>query len=464
MIRPGLIVIGLAVLATMLGLLFSAPPAAAQGWDSDYDRRIQEVISGLAKLNGLLGWTPNQPESWPVLSDHDYGNFASKRPLQGISWRRDINPHLPSSLSLSGLKLQRAADFSRLSALQYLDLHDNQLRGLNLDGNGELATLNAANNQLTSANIGGCPRLTYLSLANNNLEKLNLENNQSLQTLLISSNRLRELNLKGLIRLRELEAMNNGLEALDLSRSTALTRLLISHNNIKELDLSQNADLVELAVQANELVRLDLENKAGLRELAVGRNRLKELKLDNLPEIARLSAAHNEISTLDISGCLKLETLELNGNPLSLLITGENDLQMLVSLNLDGCRLPLSALLPLSGLAKSRARFGAQENVFFEETELSLDQPLDLSAEAELNGSPTVFTVLTDKKRRVRPELYHEEGGVFTFKAPGRYRIEMTNERVFSSEINKLTGRTRRFKVKAVSGLITVSPSRSGEL
>lgn len=447
--------VALAWLAALL--LLSPRPLPAQPWNPHYDQRIQEVVAGLTKVNGLTGWTPNAPDSWPLLPEHAYRNFASKRPVAGIGWQTAFEPARPAGLSLSNLKLQRAADFSRLS-LRYLDLHDNQLRGVNLDGNADLDELNLANNQLNSIKLADCPRLRYLSLANNGLKAVNLAANTELRELFVSFNHLSELDLSRNQLLTDLGATNNQLESLDLSKARHLSRLMVSYNRIKNLDLASNPELAELGARDNELDHLDLRHNGRLTELLVSRNRLREIKLDNQPDLARLSADNNQLTSLDISRCPKLEVVELNNNPLSEFRLGDNDLQHLASLNLDGCRLPLSALKPLTDKAKSRSRFGTQAQVLFEHLSLAQHEQLDLSAEAEFDGTPTQFILLTEKGRRARPDSYQAEGGVLTFKAPGRYLVEMTNEKIFSSQINQTSGRVRTVKAKAVTGLVEVRP------
>lgn len=444
-----------------LWLLWTGGPsqAVAQGWDMDYEQRAQEVIAGLTRVNGLLGWTANNPSSWPEIVTTKGPAFKAERPDQGVLWRRASGPAGLSTLILANLKLQRVADFSRLPHLDRLDVYGNQLRGLNLDGNHSLTVVTAMKNQLGGIKLSSCPDLRRLSLSNNQLKEIDVSANPRLSVLFLSANRLTELDLSRNPELAELEVMNNQLGGLDLSANPLLTRLLASYNRIGELDLMANHQLTELGIRNNELTKLDLNFNPKLTNLNVSRNRLNELDLSSARELVRLSADQNLFSRLDLSHNPALENIELHNNPLSELHIDGNEMLKLNSLNLDGCRLPLSALVALTGKAKSRARFGNQEKVFFEQTNLGQNEILDLSSEAELDGVKTRFVVLTEKKRRVRPDLYTEEGGRLTFKAPGSYLVEMSNDKVFSTETNELTGRVRSFKVKAVTGLIEVVPN-----
>jgi hypothetical protein len=193
-----------------------------------------------------------------------------------------------------------------------------------------------------------------------------------------------------------------------------------------------------------------------LKELIAGRNRLRALDVSRNPSLTRLSAEQNLLTALDLSRNPSLETLEAQGNPLRDVRLGNNELSELRTLNLDGCRLPLSRLAPLVGRGQLRTRFGRQEDVLFEHRVLPLNESLDLSAEAVIDGAPTSFTVLSEKKRRLRPSDYQEANGRITFKYPGLYYIEMTNPRVNSSETSPTAKRPRLFKTRVRTGAVEV--------
>jgi hypothetical protein len=150
--------------------------------------------------------------------------------------------------------------------------------------------------------------------------------------------------------------------------------------------------------------------------------------------------------------------LEASGNQLTEISLAPE--APLVSLNLDGGRLPLSSLAPLTGRARDRTRFGRQSRVLFDGLSLGLREELDLSAEAEFGGVPTEFQVLNEKSRRLSPSYYTQEGGRLRFNVPGRYLVEMTNPQVFSSErgAGGAAARIRRVKAKVVTGLVEVRP------
>lgn len=448
----------LTIVLLVLGAAAGPGGALAQGFDREYEQRAQEVVAGLVRLNGLSGWAPDAPAAWPRSDalDHDLSR-ASIRRVPAATWDRSSSPARLIALNLTNLNLQRTADFSGLSALRRLELSGNGLRAVNLDGDSALIHISALKNQLAGLRVGGCPDLRHLALANNQLEKLDVSANPRLETLIVSMNRLSALDVSRNPNLTILEAMNNRLAALTVSSNPALVRLRVSYNQLSELDVSRHPALTELGVRNNELTALDVSGNEGLTELTAGRNKLRRLDLSRNPRLTALSVDQNLLSVLDISLNPALETVEAQDNPLEEVVIGDNRLTILRSLNLDGCRLPLSRLAPLTGRAQNRVRFGSQENVLFERRVIAPGELLDLSGEAVINGSSTVFTVLSKKKRRVRPTDFTEEGGRIRFKSPGLYYVEMTNPIVFSSEAAGSSGQTRRFKTRVRTGAVEVA-------
>ena len=430
--------------------------AVAQSFDPEYDQRAQEVVAGLTRLNGLPGWTANTPAAWPRSADLDEDlSRASVRRQPAVTWNRDASPAVLTGLNLANLNLQRVADLSGLPALRRLELSGNSLRGVNLDGDSGLVHISALKNQLSTLRVSGCPDLRHLALSNNQLERLDVSANPRLESLMVSMNRLTALEVSANPALINLDVINNQLAGLSVAANPGLTRLQVSYNRLRALDVSRNLRLAELGARDNELSSLDVSANEGLVELTAGRNRLSRLDLSRNPQLARLSVEQNQLSELDLSNNPALETVEAQDNPLTDIKLGPNELKELRSLNLDGCRLPLSRLAPLAGRARDRVRFGSQEKVLFDHQVVPLNEPLDLSGEAVIDGRPTAFSVLTDKKRRVRPNDFSETGGVISFKKPGLYHVEMTNERVTSSEGGS-SGPVRRFKTKARTGVVEV--------
>jgi hypothetical protein len=433
-------------------------PAPAFGAEPAYEIRAQAVAAGLIRVNGLRHWPADDPAAWPPLpADFSRLRRESGRPVLGAAFNSG-RPARLTALALVNAGLDRVADLSRLTALAALALSCNRLRGLNLAGDEALVYLAAMKNQISSLDLASTPLLTALDLSNNELVRLDLAGNPLLDEVNLSRNRLKDLDLRNNRELTRLEVTGNQLAGLDISGNPGLTLLRASHNRLRALDLAANTRLTGLDLRNNALAVLDLSRNPDLKELVVGRNRLIWLDLSHNPDLTRLEAEHNRLPSLDLGHCGRLEILEAPGNPLTAVNVAPE--APLVSLNLDGGRLPLSSLAPLTGRARDRTRFGRQSRVLFETLALDLREELDLSAEAEFGGVPTEFQVLDEKSRRLKPAYYTLEGGRLRFNVPGLYLVEMSNPQVFSSERGGGAGaaRFRRVKVKAVTGLVEVRP------
>jgi hypothetical protein len=445
-------------LAAALWFMAAFFPAPAFGEEPAYEARAQAVAAGLIRLNGLRHWPADDPAAWPPLpADLSRLRRESGRPVLGAAFSPG-QPARLTALALVNAGLERVADLSGLTALTALDLSGNRLRGLNLAGDEALVSLAVMRNQLSSLDLASSPILTALDLSNNELVRLDLAANPLLDEVNLSRNRLKDLDLQNNRELTRLEVTGNQLAGLDISANPGLNLLRASYNRLRALDLAANPVLTWLDLRNNALDVLDLSRNPDLRELVVGRNRLTRLDLSHNPGLTRLEAEHNRLTSLDLGHCGRLEILEAPGNPLTEIKVSPE--APLVSLNLDGGRLPLSSLAPLTGRARDRTRFGRQSRVLFETLVLALREELDLSAEAEFGGVPTEFQVLDEKSRRLKPAYYTLEGGRLRFNVPGRYLVEMSNPQVFSSERGGGSGaaRLRRVKVKAVTGLVEVRP------
>lgn len=433
-------------LSLALGL---AAATQAQAFDPAYEERAQRLIAELTRLNGLRGWKPDDPGSWPQIPPGAPGGR-----LAAVRWS-STQPARLELLSLVNMKLQRAADFSSLSSLKELELAGNSLRAINLDGNRSLRSLGVSANQLASLRLAPCPQLERLTVSNNQLASLDLSANGALKELSVSANQLSRLDLSRQSALESLEAINNRLDEISVDSCPNLTRLWLSHNQLKTLKLENNPRLAELGLRDNELAEISLGANIYLRELNISGNRLSWLHLSSNPLLISLAASDNQLAELDLSGHERLQELTLANNPLRKIEVGANQFSALKSLNLDGCHLPLSHLAFWAGRAERRARLGTQTEALFSQLKLETGQTLDLSAEAFIDGEESKFSVLTDRKRRAKPEAYELSAGRVTFHRAGRYLILMTNEKVYSSD-RRGEGQQRRSKVKVYTGLIEV--------
>lgn len=103
--------------------------------------------------------------------------------------------------------------------------------------------------------------LTSLRIANKNISDLTgLKDFTALEFLEVNDNNLTTVDLSSNTMLNNLSIYNNSLEALDLSANTLLFRINCDNNKIAGLDLSTNAVLRDLSCQSNQLTSLNVKN------------------------------------------------------------------------------------------------------------------------------------------------------------------------------------------------------------
>ncbi len=114
-----------------------------------------------------------------------------------------------------------------------LELNDNQLTALNVQGCAALQSLICTGNQLSSLNVQGCNGLKMLACHYNQLTELNVEGCTALKMLACFHNQLTELNAQGFSALKELDCSGNQLNA------EAMTKIL---NALPEREAGKNGE------------------------------------------------------------------------------------------------------------------------------------------------------------------------------------------------------------------------------
>lgn len=195
-------------------------------------------------------------------------------------------PYL-KKLNLSNNKITDPMDFSKNTALEYLD-HSGNLLGqsasssaLALSDNKNLKELNLSNNGLTDDRV---PSLEHNKL----LEKLDLSNNQLVAPVGLAANTaLTHLNLSN-------NQLGTGAGALELTLHTDLVELNLSNNGLDNNSmpaLTNNKALETLNLSNNTaLTELNVSDLAALKSLDVsGDSGLENLNIDNCTSLTSLN-------------------------------------------------------------------------------------------------------------------------------------------------------------------------------
>ncbi|MCE7990989.1 MAG: hypothetical protein HEP71_03380 [Roseivirga sp.] len=156
--------------------------------------------------------------------------------------------------------------------LQNLSLKANQLQSLDISQNTELEKLDVIVNELKSVTgLDKTTKLRTLNLAWNDLVTLDL-NLPTLEGLNVEQNLLTSLKVDGCTSLEYLLATQNQIVALNTDTNRALKHLKVSYNQITSLALSNNTNLEKLWTSGNQLSNLDVSQSPGLYDLRIIRN------------------------------------------------------------------------------------------------------------------------------------------------------------------------------------------------
>ena len=221
------------------------------------------------------------------------------------------------------------------------------------------------------------------------------------------SNQLTSLDVSGCAALTYLNCYDNQLTALDVSHNTALEVLVFESNQLTTLDVSNNTALTDLWCASNQLTALDVSNNTALTHLDCKGNQLTALNVSKNTALTDLWCDSNQLTALDVSGCTALTGLGCSGNHLTM--------QTIYGFNADN-RLTWFTYAPQTHVIPSTVKAG---------------ESIDLSSEASVNGTETVFTWYDQEGNEVTPAT--SSGGVFTFgdDAVGKKLVcKMTNAKL----------------------------------
>ena len=146
-----------------------------------------------------------------------------------------------------------------LELLDYDDIsEDGQVPTALIEGVTNLNLSNDGINDLTG--IEDFTALEVLNIDQNNISAIDLTNNTALTSLLAASNNLTGIDLTNNTLLEDLRLGSNHLSTIDVSHLTDLRILQLDDNDLTEVDLSNNPLLEEVRVEANELVSFNMQN------------------------------------------------------------------------------------------------------------------------------------------------------------------------------------------------------------
>ena len=216
-----------------------------------------------------------------------------------------------------------------------LELYNNKLTALNVQGLTALQRLICYDNQLVSLNLQGLTALQRLECYSNNLTEFNVQGLTALQRLLCFDNQLSLLNVQDLNALQKLECNKNKLTELNVQGLTALQELNCENNELTSLNVEGCTALKDLYCGSNQLTDIDVQGLTALQWLNCENNELTSLNVQGLTALIRLECHRNQFTVLNVQGLRDLEWLRCYGNKLNAKVMTKllNDLPELQSLH-----------------------------------------------------------------------------------------------------------------------------------
>lgn len=181
-------------------------------------------------------------------------------------------------------------------------LFNNLLQTIDLSKNVNLININLYFNELTSVTgLEGATKIKVLNLSWNYFETLTV-NLPDLEIMNVEQNFLTALDIDGSVSLQHLIARVNSIQSLNVENNIALKTLILSANLIETLSLDTNTDLELLWISSNLLTELDVSELAKLYDLSVGKNEnLDCIKISEGQSIATFR--NEERQKLSADGC-----------------------------------------------------------------------------------------------------------------------------------------------------------------
>lgn len=225
--------------------------------------------------------------------------------IKGVS---DLTPLHLSKISeeerllIPNSKINDLTGIENFKNLKILDVSYNPLEELNVENVDTLKKIYAHNCSLSKIKVPHKDKteLTYLDVTDNQLVNLDLEGQSSLVYAFGSNNNLKDIQLQECEDLKFLVCNNNRLTKIDVSDCYNLIQFECDRNNLRNLNLENNEDLLLLSCDANELVKLDVSHCEKLKNLSCDSNWIENLNITGLNDLEEISCKGNDRSPHDL--------------------------------------------------------------------------------------------------------------------------------------------------------------------
>ncbi len=319
--------------------------------------------------------------------------------VAALNQLRSLYPHIASNW-LEG-------QVARWTGVTWDEKFPKRVLGLNLVNKNIQGTLN----------LSAFSNLEQLYAGNNYFSGLTLSGLTKLKLIDVTDGVLQSLDISGLSALEELRCSDNQLTQITTSNNNALKWIYFNNNQVSSFNAAPLPALISIECKSNQLTSLDLSSNSHIHTVMCDDNQLESIAFH--PNIYQLYCSNNRLSSLNLANCNKMEILDISSNNFwSVDVSGAS---ILKSFTARWNKLMFSKMPDPSRFwdydlnNQTQIMSGSNE-------ELGLI--IDLSSEATILGTPTVFVWKKNEEviqGAIASTLNTADYGV------GDYTCEMTN-------------------------------------
>ncbi|WP_299116498.1 T9SS type A sorting domain-containing protein [uncultured Winogradskyella sp.] len=181
----------------------------------------------------------------------------------------------------NGINNDNRADKSLISVITTLNIGNlGIIDAIGIESFTAIETLQINDNNLETIYLNTLSNLTTFRVTRNNLTVLNLNNQPNLEIAILDSNNLYTLSINS-TSLRVFQIAGNNFTSIDVSVFPLLERLFCGGNDLTSLNVDSNPELKTIECQNNDLISIDVSGNPDIEDLLVFNNQLTSLNVKN---------------------------------------------------------------------------------------------------------------------------------------------------------------------------------------
>lgn len=173
--------------------------------------------------------------------------------------------------------------------------------------------LSASNPVKNLTGIEDFTALERLVVSGADLSSVDFTKNVNLTEVDLSNNQLTSISVNGLTKLETLELNGNALKTLDVSTNLGLVELEVRGSDLSVLDVTKNELLEILEIDANDITSLDVSANKALKSFTFSSTLIETIDLSNNVNLTYIEAEYaDKLMTISLNELTELEEVYFN--------------------------------------------------------------------------------------------------------------------------------------------------------